>query len=261
MMLTVEATETATRPIQVDMDLVGISMGLLMILGCLVIWEGIKWLVMEVGREYLPGASARKLRRLKRLRDATTQAIERELERISDEGGRPSTTRSANERRQMVSEGAGNTSMETTRATTPTTMPESQLPQPSTSFSVRARTPPGVLRSPTRSSPGSAREDDDREEVQRVCYDVVSLMRCEEIREALRLHGLQTSGLKGDQCTRLSNVMVANYGNSRSPTVRQYRYLLWLWRHRSLQGRVLLSWNAMRDRETTSRTIHTWNQL
>ena len=71
MMLTVEATETATRPIQVDMDLVGISMGLLMILGCLVIWEGIKWLVMEVGREYLPGASARKLRRLKRLRDAT----------------------------------------------------------------------------------------------------------------------------------------------------------------------------------------------
>ena len=158
MMLTVEATETATRPIQVDMDLVGISMGLLMILGCLVIWEGIKWLVMEVGREYLPGASARKLRRLKRLRDATTQAIERELERISDEGGRPSTTRSANERRQMVSEGAGNTSMETTRATTPTTMPESQLRQPSTSFSVRARTPPRVLRSPTRSSPGSARE-------------------------------------------------------------------------------------------------------
>ena len=31
------------------------------------------------------------------------------------------------------------------------------------------------------------------------------LMRCEEIREGLRLHGLRTSGLKEDMATRLAH--------------------------------------------------------
>ncbi|CAE7275253.1 unnamed protein product [Symbiodinium sp. CCMP2592] len=82
LMLTVEARDPVSVPMQVDADLLGISMVLLMILGGLVIWEGLKWIVAELSQEWLPGASQRKLRKLRKLRDATTQAIERELERL-----------------------------------------------------------------------------------------------------------------------------------------------------------------------------------
>ena len=43
--------------------------------------EGLKWLVMEINYQWTPGASRRRLRRLERLREATTRAIQEELER------------------------------------------------------------------------------------------------------------------------------------------------------------------------------------
>ena len=70
--------------IPVDWDMAGVCMILLMILGALVIWEGVKWGCWQVYHEYLPGATQRKLRRLQKIRDATTLAIQRELERIGE---------------------------------------------------------------------------------------------------------------------------------------------------------------------------------
>ena len=52
----------------------------LMALGCLVFWEGLKWIAWMVYDRAIPGAKSRRLRRLQRLRDATTDAIQREIE-------------------------------------------------------------------------------------------------------------------------------------------------------------------------------------
>ena len=94
MILAVEARdETAVQSIKVDRDLVGLFMGLLMVLGGLVLWEAVKWGVIEVYREWTPGASKRKLKRLQKLRDATTLAINRELARLTEEEGPAGTTR------------------------------------------------------------------------------------------------------------------------------------------------------------------------
>ena len=65
-------------------------MVLLMILGALVVWEGVKWgcECVQIYHEYLPGAIQRKIRRLQTIRDATALAIQRELERTTTAGGR-----------------------------------------------------------------------------------------------------------------------------------------------------------------------------
>ncbi|CAE7271935.1 unnamed protein product, partial [Symbiodinium sp. CCMP2456] len=82
---TEEASSSTTRGsgIQVDGDLVGMLMLVLMGLGALLVWEALKWLGDEIYHEYTPGASQRKLKKLRKLQAATTEAIERELERIS----------------------------------------------------------------------------------------------------------------------------------------------------------------------------------
>ncbi|OLP97425.1 Retrovirus-related Pol polyprotein from transposon TNT 1-94 [Symbiodinium microadriaticum] len=66
--------------LQVDWDTAGILMILLMVLGSLMVWEGVRWLLIEVVNEWTPGSQQRKLRRLRRLQQATTEAIEKELE-------------------------------------------------------------------------------------------------------------------------------------------------------------------------------------
>ena len=86
MMLTVEARDaTPTRTIEVDWDLAAVFMGLMMIMGALMFYEGIKWGLFEIYYQYTPGASSRRMRRLKKLREATTAAIETELERTTHE--------------------------------------------------------------------------------------------------------------------------------------------------------------------------------
>ncbi|CAE7210219.1 GIP [Symbiodinium sp. CCMP2592] len=66
---TAGAQETEPHPvrtIQIDWDAAGVIMALLMILGALVVWEFLKWAVVEVVFEYSPGASRRKLKKLAR---------------------------------------------------------------------------------------------------------------------------------------------------------------------------------------------------
>ena len=299
MMLTVEASSPSSMStVQVDGDLLGLCIMLLFFLGCVVVWEAIKWLCTQVYQEWLPGASQRKLRRLQKLRDATSLAIEREITK-----GQPhsklrgaamvdSTTSSA---RSLGGGSAGNpTTPRQPRSVSPT-QPRSSTRNPTTSMQPRwlsptqprayMRTPttpqPPWSHSPTQPRPAQRtpsprtfqrphtehsqlqRSPQDRVfeangEFQRICVDVVTLMRCEELREALRLLGLQVSGLKGDLTERLGSHMTANKDRPTSPTAKQYRYILWPWRQRNLQGRILMTWNHICDRETISRTIHHW---
>ena len=90
MMLTVEARGAAQgSSIDVDWDLVAVFMGLLMILGGLILYEALRWGFVELYYQYLPGATTRRMKRLQRLRDATTAAIEKELARATSRGWSP----------------------------------------------------------------------------------------------------------------------------------------------------------------------------
>ena len=65
--------------VSVDHGLVTSVVIWLMVLGCLLCWEGIKWVAWLIYDKASPGARSRRLRRLQKLRDATTEAIQREL--------------------------------------------------------------------------------------------------------------------------------------------------------------------------------------
>ena len=103
-----------------------------------------------------------------------------------------------------------------------------------------------------------ANEEEGGDEYLRVCTDTASLMRCEELREALRLRGLPTTGLKSDLAARLGHDMWSKRTSKDAPTAKQYKYLLWLWRSKDLCGKVLLMNSNLDTRVAASRTIHAW---
>ena len=96
---------------------------------------------------------------------------------------------------------------------------------------------------------------------ERVTVGTMMLMRCEELRTGLRYHGLTTTGLKEDLARRLSQVLLRPDTEHLAPTGKQLRYLLWLWRHRDLSGKVLLRLQDIATKEQASSTIHRWKEL
>ncbi|CAE7233290.1 RE1 [Symbiodinium sp. CCMP2592] len=283
LIVSVQATDDGQTPVrgsglQVDRDLVGSFMVGLMVLGALLLWEGLKWLCQEVYNEYTPGASARKLKKLKKLREATTRAIERELDRLQEEhqehgqsrreqpSSASSTTRS---RRQEPMRQRTPSPPITPRTTTPARMSTARLRTPTPP---RPRTPSLArvagqsLHEASRGrvttatwSPGS-NTGVPMPEFQRVCEDVCRLMTCESLKEALRTEGLAVSGLKDDQARRLGHRMMELADNSSSPTIRQLRYVLWLWRHKDMSGRHVLRYFEINNRERISALIAQWNR-
>ena len=75
------------------------------------------------------------------------------------------------------------------------------------------------------------------EEVQRACTDLCMLMTCECLKEGLRTEGLQVSGLKKDLARCLGLRMTQLIKPPTSPTLKQMKYILWLWRVKDMQGR------------------------
>ena len=65
--------------VSVDYSLVTWFLMWMLVLGCLVSWEALKWLAWVIYDRATPGSSARRVRRLQKLRDATTEAIQREV--------------------------------------------------------------------------------------------------------------------------------------------------------------------------------------
>ncbi|CAE7232960.1 TY2B-DR3 [Symbiodinium microadriaticum] len=94
-----------------------------------------------------------------------------------------------------------------------------------------------------------------RKEVERmrVCHDVLQLMTCEELRKALCLHGLPVSGLKEDQIGRIHGYLVRA-----DTTVKQLKYVLYLWRSKSLAGRCKLCWHDIDSKIHASTWISVW---
>lgn len=297
LVLSVQATEetssTTSRGsgIQVDSDLIGALMLLLMGLGALLIWEGFKWLCDEIYHEYTPGARSRKLRRLRKLQAATTEAIERELERMNERQDvattmgdqQPSTTRAdssststatlrlrATSRAQdRESRHASDTvcgEIDSTHRSTPWTAgptPEpSRMPTP-TAARESPRTPSPRIQ-PMRLSPEARATGRSPvilwDEQVRISEDVCKLMTCECLREGLRSEGLLVSGLKDDQVHRLGGRLAELSRTDGGPTIKQLRYVLWLWREKDLNGRYTLHYYEVCDRTRVSSLIAQWSR-
>ena len=260
--------------LQVDQDLLSAVMVLTMLLGMMVIWEGIRWLVMEFCNEWAPGSNARRLRRLQKLQTATTLAIEREITRLQkeeDDKGRTSRPSSA--------EGRGQSSSSTMRSTSRRSSDvqgddgngatAGEISQPSSSTSTRMRRPsppiprvrtPSPPRRPTsRASPeawlSGSEQGEHSAEVVRVCTDTCSLMSCDHIREGLRTEGLPTSGIKDDIAHRLGGRLAQLTSLSNGPTVRQLKYVLWLYRSKDLNYIHSLRYYEIVDRARISALI------
>ena len=91
------------------------------------------------------------------------------------------------------------------------------------------------------------------DERERVAFDTLQLLFCEDLKTGLRLQGLPVSGLKDDLVKRLSVSLVAS-----DVTNKQLRYVLFLWRSKSLSGRCKLRWEDISTKSRTSRWIATW---
>ncbi|CAE7210799.1 GIP [Symbiodinium sp. CCMP2592] len=209
LILTVEAREaTPTRQVELDWDMAAVMMGLLMILGGLLLYEGVKWGAFEIYYNYTPGASSRRLRKLQKLREATSLAIQRELERVTQ----PSTMSSSRW------EDGGERDQPPTRPTTTMSPPRQRRPVREVTPEPRRRTEP--MRTPPTydgptepmSSPAPSVGWNEVERVgggsaddRRVCVDAVMLMRLEEIKEGLRICGLAQSGLSSYKAFRGPN--------------------------------------------------------
>ncbi|CAE7229830.1 RE1, partial [Symbiodinium sp. CCMP2456] len=283
LVLSVQASEDTSSSssrgsgIQVDSDLIGVMMLSLMGLGALLIWEGLKWMCLELYHEYTPGASKRKLKKLRKLQAATTEAIERELDRIrGGERDEPTTQaqsgseampearplssatlrlrgatrvldRESRHASDLVSDDQGHPSTPWTAMSTPTSEPP--------------RTPsPGLQ--PTRSSLESRASRQAAvatwDEIARISEDVCRLMTCESLREGLRTEALPVSGLKDDQVCRLGGRLAELAHANTGPTAKQLRYVLWLWREKDMSGRHNLKYCEVCDRARISSLIAQW---
>ena len=92
----------------------------------------------------------------------------------------------------------------------------------------------------------------------RVCNDVLLLFTVDHLREGLRHEGLMTSGVKNDLSRRLADRLLMLMSANNGPTVRQLKYVLWLWRHGNIAGRYQLRWSDVNHRSRISAFIHAW---
>ena len=155
----------------------------------------------------------------------------------------------------------------TTRTRTPTTRtaepPQERATTPSrpstasSSSQTRPTTPPPrTARSEVFTVSPQTFSEPSEEERWRVCFDVLRLMVCEDLKTALRLESKPLSGLKDDMIGRLQPVL---YGST--STTRQLKYVLYLWRHKSLDYRCRLVWHDINEKGRISSWIARWKDV
>ena len=93
-------------------------------------------------------------------------------------------------------------------------------------------------------------------EALRVSIDTCGLMTSEHLREGLRTEGLMTSGLKEDLTRRLRSRLADVMKLPSGPTIRQLKYILWLYRARDLSYKHALRYCEIVDRGRVSSLIH-----
>ena len=99
---------------------------------------------------------------------------------------------------------------------------------------------------------------EDLQERSRVVKDVLKLLTCEELRAALRGQGYVTSGVKEDLVERLSGVFSLSSERADLPTLRQLKFVLWLWREKNLRQRCLLRWTDIFTKTAVSQWLFRW---
>ena len=102
---------------------------------------------------------------------------------------------------------------------------------------------------------------EDLQERSRVVKDVLKLLSCEELKAALRSQGYLTSGLKEDLIARLAPVFDPSSERSNLPTLRQLKFVLWLWREKDLQRRCRLRWTDVFTKISISQFLHLWKDV
>ena len=216
-----------------------------------IVWELIKFLGRWCSR------SLRKQTKLQRLRDLARLTAELEIERIQ---AQQQTLPTGQDLQGAVHEALSGTRVREGR---PSSEPERahnsrRTRSASTELDSRLRSSPGAC------SIGSSRNDDveNTSDRTRLCRDVLGLLTCEALKVGLRTEALTVSGLKPDQVARLSLQLVPDESfrvvGRDLPSDRQLRYILWLWRHRHLNGRCALAWSDVYTKEAASRWIHKW---
>ena len=205
----------------------------------------------------------KKSRRIRKLRELARLAAEAEVEKWMEIGDKPRDEELVRGVRRVLRSASSDPGPE--RA--PVAAEESDGPETPVADQPRAqreRSPSvatrtsifGVERPPTPPVPVF---DQDLRERERVVKDVLQLMTVQHLREALTQEGLPVSGIKDDLVLRLgARLGTEDDFPAALPTTRQYKYLLYIWRHRRLAGRTQIRWNHLKSREVISAWIGHW---
>ena len=270
LMVSVRAAEqeVTTRALQLDYDSVGVLMVLLMLLGAMMIWEGIRWVLIELATTWTPGASARKLRRLRKLQEATTEAIEREMQRIQRESPknecRSTTTMTSGRASPSTSPPPQAEQAEPIRqrsSQASASMARRRMQEEDEDAYQRRETRRVRTSSPTRAplTPmSSPTVPETRDDICRVAHDLCMIMTVDALKEALRTEGLQVSGVKDAQACRLAYRLTELSTQGIGPTVKQMKYILWLYRVKDMRGRHTLKYCEINDKGRISALIEQW---
>ena len=81
-------------------------------------------------------------------------------------------------------------------------------------------------------------------------------MTVESIKKGLRTEGLRVSATKDDVARRLGERLAQLVVMPTGPTVKQLKYVLWLWRSRDLSYKHVLKYCEVVDRTRISALIH-----
>ena len=142
----------------------------------------------------------------------------------------------------------------------------SPLPEAQRQSSVAGHMTPPRQRAPVEEealpSPGAQSSVsgglEDLQEGARVVRDVLTLLTCEELRAGLRGQGYLTTGVKSDLIERFSTLLSPVSGRNELPTARQLKFLLWLWRQKSLRYKCTLRWTDIFTKTAISQWLYQW---
>ena len=238
---------------------------ILLVVTCVVailLWEVVKFLGRKISRKF------KALRRARKLEDVGAIAAEvanREI-RSHQEG-----LARREERDDGVRE-RGRKTMVQRAHDSPTAIlqdPVREATTPCSGLTAERSTSPVISKrvqgssSASSSSRRSSRVDVRSEnpgERSRVATDMLLLLTVEDLKEGLRVEGLPVSGVKPDLAARLAQVLniFEDDREDSLPTVRQTKYVLWLFRQKNLKGRVKLHWETVNDRARISQWIERW---
>ncbi|CAE7274707.1 unnamed protein product, partial [Symbiodinium sp. CCMP2456] len=236
-----------------------------------VVWEALRVMYRRSLRYYRRWTKVKKLEQVSQFATtaarreiaATSEALSSARRRTASLARRdlstPSTPRTPPTTRVMTPSASRSSDLPTTpleptasatRRSTPPPLPRPTvtLLEPATS-STRRSTPPPLPRSTMLPT---TRAEEERERL-RVCKDTLQLMTCEDLKSALRLEGLPVSGVKDDLTDRLVTRLVAS-----DVTEKQLRYVLYLWRLKSLSYRCKLRWEDINSKLRVSSWLATW---